>query len=58
MKGYWKNYKATEEAIDENGWLYTGDIGLFTEKGHLKITAVKKYIFVNTGGKNITYPAY
>ncbi|MGA2297192.1 MAG: long-chain fatty acid--CoA ligase, partial [FCB group bacterium] len=53
MKGYWKDPKATEEAIDENGWLYTGDIGLFTEKGNLKITDRKKYIFVNTGGKNI-----
>jgi len=53
MKGYWNDRHATEEAIDENGWLYTGDIGLITEKGNLKITDRKKNIIVNRGGKNI-----
>lgn len=53
MQGYWNDKKATYEAIDEDGWLYTGDVGFFTEKGNLKITDRKKYIFVTTGGKNI-----
>lgn len=54
MRGYWNDVNATKEAIDENGWLYTGDIGYFTERGNLKITDRKKYIFVNSGGKNIS----
>lgn len=53
MQGYWNDKKATYEAIDEDGWLYTGDVGFFTEKGNLKINDRKKYIFVTTGGKNI-----
>lgn len=53
MKGYWNDVIATEEAIDENGWLYTGDIGMMTERGNIKITDRKKDIFVSSGGKNI-----
>jgi long-chain acyl-CoA synthetase len=53
MKGYWADPVATEQAIDEDGWLYTGDIGVFTEKGNIRITDRKKDIFVSSGGKNI-----
>ena len=53
MKGYWNDPHSTHLAIDEDGWLYTGDIGKFTEKGNLKITDRKKDIFVSSGGKNI-----
>jgi long-chain acyl-CoA synthetase len=53
MKGYWADRIATEGAIDEAGWLYTGDIGLITEKGNIKITDRKKNILVSSGGKNI-----
>ncbi|MFN3780665.1 MAG: AMP-dependent synthetase/ligase, partial [Candidatus Kapaibacteriota bacterium] len=53
MRGYWNDPDATQSAIDENGWLYTGDVGFITERGNLKITDRKKYIFVNSGGKNI-----
>ncbi len=53
MKGYWNDIAATKEAIDSDGWLHTGDVGQFTKKGNLKITDRKKYIFVNSGGKNI-----
>ncbi|OGU13488.1 MAG: hypothetical protein A2X61_11625 [Ignavibacteria bacterium GWB2_35_12] len=53
MKGYWNDPVATNEAIDEDGWLYTGDIGRLTEKGNLKITDRKKSIIVSSGGKNI-----
>lgn len=53
MVGYWDDKIATAEAIDEDGWLHTGDVGIFTEKGNLKITDRKKNIFVSSGGKNI-----
>ncbi|MDX9790685.1 MAG: long-chain fatty acid--CoA ligase [Candidatus Kapabacteria bacterium] len=53
MKGYWNDPIASNIAIDGEGWLYTGDIGEFTDKGNLKITDRKKNIFVSSGGKNI-----
>jgi long-chain acyl-CoA synthetase len=53
MKGYWNDPVSTRLAIDEEGWLYTGDIGQYTLKGNLKITDRKKDIFVSSGGKNI-----
>lgn len=55
MPGYWNNKKATEEAIDKEGWLHTGDIGMFDSNGFLVITDRKKHMFVSSGGKNI-YP--
>lgn len=54
MKGYWKNDKATQEMIDDDGWLHTGDVGRFSE-GYLQITDRIKHMIVNAGGKNI-YP--
>lgn len=53
MKGYWGDKEATHAAIDEEGWLYTGDIGEFTSKENLKITDRKKYLIVTSSGKNI-----
>ncbi|MES2767306.1 MAG: long-chain fatty acid--CoA ligase [Bacteroidota bacterium] len=54
MKGYWKEPATTNEAIDADGWLHTGDIGKFTEKGNLAITDRKKHLFISSGGKNIS----
>lgn len=54
MKGYWKNDEATDEMIDSQGWLHTGDVGRFVD-GNLQITDRIKHMIVNAGGKNI-YP--
>jgi acyl-CoA synthetase (AMP-forming)/AMP-acid ligase II len=55
MRGYLDDPEATAEAIDENGWLHTGDLGTLDERGHLKIVGRKKDMFL-VGGFN-AYPA-
>jgi long-chain acyl-CoA synthetase len=53
MNGYWNNPRATAETIVD-GWLHTGDIGVFDDDGYLVITDRKKDIIVNSGGDNIS----
>ena len=57
MKGYYKLEAETKEAIDENGWLHTGDIAKIDVEGYIAITDRKKEIIVLSGGKNVS-PAY
>jgi long-chain acyl-CoA synthetase len=52
MKGYWRNKAETARTIIA-GWLHTGDIGHFDEKGRIKITDRKKDLIVNDKGDNV-----
>jgi len=49
MKGYWQRPEATEEVIDAEGWLHTGDIAIMTEDGFFKIVDRKKDMILVSG---------
>ena len=57
MPGYFENPEATLEAIDEEGWFHTGDLGRIDADGCLFLTGRKKDIFNCSDGSNI-YPAF
>jgi fatty-acyl-CoA synthase len=54
MRGYWDNAEATAEAIDEAGWMHTGDLGQMDGEGYLNIVGRSKDMVIR-GGENI-YP--
>lgn len=54
MRGYWKRPEDTAAVLSEDGWLYTGDIGIMDEDGFFRIVDRQKDVVI-TGGENI-YP--
>ncbi|MGE5419483.1 MAG: AMP-binding protein [Chloroflexota bacterium] len=55
MLGYYKNEKATQEMIDDKGWLHTGDLGIIDSEGNIYIKGRSKSMLLGPSGKNI-YP--
>lgn len=55
MKGYYKNQQATDEVIDKDGWLHTGDMGTISDSGTIFIRGRYKTMILSANGQNI-YP--
>jgi len=55
MLGYYKNEKATDEAIDAEGWLHTGDLGIIDSDDFIYISGRSKNMLLGPSGQNI-YP--
>jgi long-chain acyl-CoA synthetase len=52
--GYWNKPEATLETFTDDGWLRTGDVGVWVDGTHLKIVDRIKHIIITSGGKNIS----
>ena len=55
MLGYYKNPESTAQAIDKDGWLHTGDLGIMDADGNLFIKGRSKNMLLGPSGQNI-YP--
>jgi long-chain acyl-CoA synthetase len=52
--GYWNKPDKTQEVMDSDGWLHTGDVGVWVDGTHVKIVDRIKDIIITAGGKNIS----
>ena len=55
MLGYYKNPEATQQIIDVNGWLHTGDLGTMDDEGNVYVRGRSKNMLLTASGQNI-YP--
>jgi len=55
MKGYHNDLEVTEDVLDSDGWLATGDLGFFDEAGNLHVSGRSKNVIVMANGENV-YP--
>ncbi len=54
MRGYRADPARTAEALDEEGWLHTGDLAEVDDDGYVRIVDRKKDIIINASGKNMS----
>ena len=52
--GYWRMPEETAGALDSEGWLHTGDVGVWVDGTHIKIVDRIKDIIITSGGKNVS----
>ena len=52
--GYLKNEEETQKAIDNEGWLHSGDLGRVDDEGYVTITGRAKDLIVTAGGENVS----
>jgi long-chain acyl-CoA synthetase len=55
MNGYFKNQEATEQTLEKDGWLHTGDLGTIDQQGFIFIRGRSKNMLLGPSGQNI-YP--
>jgi len=54
FQGYLKEPQKTADALDDEGWLHSGDIGVLDDDGYFKIVDRKKELIITAGGKNVS----